>query len=182
MQKRVINGILDARAFCRGLRMVLVYIGLGANLGDPKKNIELALERLSKETAIWDLRSSPLYWTTPVSDEPQDCYVNCAAQLQTHLSASGLFSLLEEIERQGGKVAKGKGAPRPIDIDLLFYGQEKIKESSLEVPHPRLFERLFVLRPLRDLTRWIHLEEGPIDLDQLLDRFINRHNEVVVPL
>lgn len=162
--------------------MVLVYLGLGANLGSPKKNIELALERLSKEPAIWALRSSPLYRTKPVSDEPQDDYINCAAEFQTHLSASGLFSLLEVIEREGGKVAKPKGSPRPIDIDLLFYGQEKIKEDLLEVPHPRLFERLFVLRPLRDLTRWIHLEGEAIDLDQLLDRFINRYNEVVVPL
>jgi 2-amino-4-hydroxy-6-hydroxymethyldihydropteridine diphosphokinase len=165
----------------------LVYIGLGGNIGDPITTFDNVIERLSLASEITDLRSSPFYSTSPVSDIPQDDYLNAVCVFKTSFTAETLQFFLANIERKLGKLPKEKDAPRIIDIDILFYGSKQINLPDLEIPHPRWKERLFVLRPLADLTDHISLENETgqiecIDLKESLKNFMNRHNEIVTQL
>ncbi len=131
--------------------MKQVFLALGGNLGDPRRAFCQALQAVELLPQTKLLSVSSLYRTKPVSDIPQGDFLNAACLLETGLSADTLFSFLEEIERGLGKVPKPKNAPRPIDIDLIFYGEEKLDTGRLTVPHPRWKERLFVRIPLMDL-------------------------------
>lgn len=129
-----------------------VFLGVGANLGNPQETIAQAWSELSQHPEIQDLESSKCYLTTPVSDIPQPDYINCVWSLETSLSAADLMQLLQTIESQLGKIPKPKNAPRFLDLDILFYGDSIVRTESLEIPHPRLFERAFVLVPMADIA------------------------------
>ena len=132
--------------------MTLAYIGLGANLGDREAMLRAALEQLAAEPAIRLVQVSPLRDTTPVGMVDQPRFLNAAAAVETTLSARELLDRLLGIERRLGRTREGpRFGPRTIDLDLLLYGEERIDEPGLEVPHPRLHERLFALEPLADL-------------------------------
>ncbi len=138
---------------------VEVFLSLGGNVGDVTATMKRAEEEI-RALPVHDLRFSRLYRTSPVSDIPQADYINCACQFYTDLPATELLEKLQEIERKLGKVPKPKNAPRPIDIDILFYGNEIIHTATLDIPHPQWQERLFVLVPLSDLVDII----GSIDI------------------
>ena len=97
------------------------------------------------------IQSAPLYETEPVGGPPQGPYLNTVWEVETPLEAKELLELLTQIELQFGRTREEKNGPRRIDLDFLFYGDEVINEPGLIVPHPRLHERWFVLKPLRDL-------------------------------
>jgi len=132
---------------------VTVYIGLGANLGNPSEQVRLGMTALAALAPTRGLRCSALYRSAPVGpvrDQPD--FVNAVCALQTSLTAEALMRALIEIERRHGRVRDaGKGGPRSLDLDLLLYGQEVIRSPQLTVPHPRLHERAFVLAPLTEL-------------------------------
>lgn len=133
--------------------MTRSFVGLGANLEDPRAQIEHALELLAAEDGVELVAVSTLRETDPVGYEDQPPFLNGAAELRTSLGARELLERLLAIERRLGRV-RGEGprfGPRTIDLDLLLYGDERIEEEGLEVPHPRLHERLFALEPLADL-------------------------------
>jgi len=129
------------------------YIGLGSNLGDREETLRGALERLGATPGVEVVGVSSLRETDPVGpvvDQPR--FLNGAAALDTSLSARALLELLLEIESEFGRVRVGPpGGPRTLDLDLLLYGEERIDEPGLQVPHPRLHERPFVLEPLGEL-------------------------------
>ena len=126
-----------------------VILGIGSNIGSCVEVVEKAVKKISNLPSVWDLRMSPLYQTSPVSDIEQDDYINLVCKLKTNLSDPFLFlNALQKIEKELGKVPKPKNAPRIIDIDILLYGDLYLNESDLEIPHPRMLERLFVLEPL----------------------------------
>jgi 2-amino-4-hydroxy-6-hydroxymethyldihydropteridine diphosphokinase len=133
---------------------VTAYFGLGSNLGDRAALIAAALAAL--EAAGVRVRArAPLYETDPVTAEPQPLYLNSAARVETTLAPEALLELGLSIERELGRVrppgAAGP-APRPIDLDLLLYGDAIIDRPGLVVPHPRLLERSFVRIPLADVA------------------------------
>jgi 2-amino-4-hydroxy-6-hydroxymethyldihydropteridine diphosphokinase len=131
----------------------IAYIGLGANLGDREVTIAEALRRLDRDDETSVLSSTVPIETEPVGYEDQPRFLNAAAKLATTRSPRELLELLLEIERGLGRV-RGEGpryGPRTIDLDLLLYGEETIEGPALEVPHPRLHERRFVLEPLAEL-------------------------------
>ena len=133
--------------------MTRSFVGLGANLEDPRGQIERALELLAADEGIELVAVSTLRETDPVGYEDQPRFVNGAAELRTTLSARELLERLLEIERSLGRV-RGEGprfGPRTIDLDLLLHGDEVLREPGLEVPHPRLHERRFALEPLAEL-------------------------------
>ena len=133
--------------------MIRSFVGLGANLGDPRAQIERALELLAAQEGVEVVAVSSLRETDPVGYEDQPRFLNGAVELRTSLPARGLLERLLAIERRLGRV-RGKGprfGPRAIDLDLLLYGDAVIDEPGLVVPHPRLHERRFVLEPLADL-------------------------------
>jgi 2-amino-4-hydroxy-6-hydroxymethyldihydropteridine diphosphokinase len=129
------------------------YIGFGSNLGDREETLRAALERLAANPVVEVAAVSSLRETNPVGpvvDQPR--FLNGAAAVDTSLSARELMELLLEIESEFGRTREGPaGGPRTLDLDLLLYGNEQIDEPGLQVPHPRLHERPFVLEPLREL-------------------------------
>lgn len=140
--------------------MSKVFIGVGANLGDPKETIAKAKELLLQEPAITDFVSSRLYLTVPISDIPQSDYINCVWSFSTQLSPRELFEILQDIEKKLGKIDKPKNAPRLIDLDILLYGEINYNGHELTIPHPRWKERGFVLIPLAELAETIKVAEG----------------------
>jgi 2-amino-4-hydroxy-6-hydroxymethyldihydropteridine diphosphokinase len=133
--------------------MVDAYVGLGSNLGDREGTLRAAVGRLRYLPETKVLRVSTLRNTDPVGYVDQPRFLNGAVLLETGLSARRLLGRLLELERSFGRdraAVPAKG-PRTLDLDLLLYGQEVIDEPGLEVPHPRLHERRFVLEPLAEL-------------------------------
>lgn len=129
----------------------LAYIGVGSNLSDRKTQLWKAQQSLSRHANIKFLRSSPIYETDPMGGPVQGKYLNTVLELETSLSAKELLIVLLNIEEKLGRKRIVKNGPRLIDLDLLFFGDQVINESHLQVPHPRLQERWFVLKPLWDL-------------------------------
>ncbi len=145
--------------------MTRSFVGLGANLEDPRVQIERAFELLAAEDGIELVAVSSLRETDPVGFEDQPRFLNGAAELRTSLSARELLERLLVIERRLGRV-RGEGhrfGPRTIDLDLLLYGDEQIDEPDLQIPHPRLHERRFALEPLAELDPALELPgRGPV--------------------
>jgi 2-amino-4-hydroxy-6-hydroxymethyldihydropteridine diphosphokinase len=134
--------------------MVHAYVGLGSNLGDREGTLRAAVGRLKHLSDTKVLRVSTLRNTDPVGYVDQPRFLNGAVELETGLSARRLLGALLELERAFGRDrhAVPLQGPRTLDLDLLLYGQEQIDEPGLEVPHPRLHERGFVLEPLAELN------------------------------
>jgi 2-amino-4-hydroxy-6-hydroxymethyldihydropteridine diphosphokinase len=130
-------------------RPLTVYLGLGSNLGDRSGNLNLAIDFLKERVKID--KSSPIYDTAPVGETNQPRFLNMVLQVSTRLPAPALLFMAKGIEAKLGRVPIN--TPRPIDIDILFYGDQVINTPpQLIVPHPRLVERAFVLVPLADIA------------------------------
>lgn len=138
-----------------------VYVGLGANLGDARACIEQAAAELAAWPGVSRFVLSPLYRSAPVDASGPD-YVNAVARFDTDLTAIRLLRTLQELELAHGRLRPYRNAPRTLDLDLLLYGSREIKEPDLIVPHPRMHQRAFVLRPLADLAPDMRLPEGSI--------------------
>jgi 2-amino-4-hydroxy-6-hydroxymethyldihydropteridine diphosphokinase len=137
-----------------GARGVIAFIGLGSNLGDREAWLRFALARLSAEPGIRGIRTSRVFETDPVGGPPQGRFLNAAISCTTDLTPRELLDRLLAIERAAGRERRGeRDLPRPLDLDLLLYGDRCIDEPpELVVPHPRLHLRAFVLAPLCDLA------------------------------
>jgi 2-amino-4-hydroxy-6-hydroxymethyldihydropteridine diphosphokinase len=129
------------------------YVGLGSNLGDREQTLRRALELLAEDPAIDVVAVSSFRETEPWGYADQPRFVNAAAAVDTSLSARALLERLLVVESALGRT-RGEGpryGPRAIDLDLLLYGEERLEEPGLTLPHPRLHERAFVLEPLAEL-------------------------------
>jgi 2-amino-4-hydroxy-6-hydroxymethyldihydropteridine diphosphokinase len=132
--------------------MPLVYIGLGSNLGDREATIRRALELLAADGAMELEAVSSLRETDPVGYAEQPRFVNGAAALRTELAPRAVLERLQQVEAALGRDRSGhRFGPRTIDLDLLLYDDLQVDEAGLEIPHPRLAERRFVLEPLAEL-------------------------------
>ncbi len=127
------------------------YIGVGSNLGDRERNIENAIQKLREARSIDVKKTSQIYETEPVNGPLQPRYLNGVIEIETEIMPQELLCALQRIEKELGRVRLIKNGPRTIDLDILTYGEEKIDEPDLKVPHPRMNEREFVQRPLKDL-------------------------------
>lgn len=132
---------------------VTVYIGLGANLGDPRRQVEQAIAELAILPHGRLLAVSPLYRTAPVGPPDQPDYINAVARIDTLLSPRGLLVALQCIERRHGRVRDGsRWGPRTLDLDILLYGDAQIDAPGLHLPHAEMHRRAFVLVPLADIA------------------------------
>jgi 2-amino-4-hydroxy-6-hydroxymethyldihydropteridine diphosphokinase len=131
----------------------LALIGLGSNLGDRKTELDAAVAALAQAPGI-DVRAVSRYHETAPVGGPkgQGDYLNAAAAVETTLEPLDLLHLLQEIERRGGRVRTVRWGPRTLDLDLLLFGDRVIATAELQVPHPRMAERLFVLEPLAEIA------------------------------
>jgi len=142
-------------------------VALGANLEEPRKAIELAIELLKQSTDVTAVSS--LYETAPVGGPEQDNYINAVVTLESELPAADLLALLHGIEKSMGRVRDERWGPRVIDLDLIQYGTLLSKSEELTLPHPRAHERRFVLEPWPEIdAEAVLLTHGRID--QLLEQ------------
>ena len=132
-------------------RSTIAYIGIGANLGDARANVEDALVRLSALPATTLLLRSSTYRSAPV-DASGDDFINAVACIDTQLNAADLLAALHAIELAHGRERSYRNAPRTLDLDILLYGDALIDVAALHVPHPRMHERAFVLAPLLEIA------------------------------
>jgi len=152
------------------LNGIICYIGIGSNLGDALRNCRHAVESLSLAKGVEITRVSPFYKTEPVGIENQNLFINAVVEIKTALSARNLFQTLQNIEKDMGREVEVKGGPRIIDLDILFYGQEVIREHDLLIPHPEIPKRRFVLEPICEIASYfIHPAFG-ISMRGLKDR------------
>lgn len=131
-------------------RVVTVYLGLGSNLGDRRANLLRALCEL-EERGAGVRRVSAFYRTEPL-DAPPPWYLNAVAEAGVRWSPWQLLHHCQEVERALGRATKGGGDPRPVDLDVLLYGDTVMADAELTIPHPRLPARKFVLVPLAELA------------------------------
>ncbi len=131
--------------------MTLAYVGLGANLGEPRQQLTEAIIAMSGLPETRLARHSSFYRTAPVGFEDQPEFLNAVAALDTRLAPGVLLEGLQGIERRHHRERSFPNAPRTLDLDLLLFGEERIARPGLTVPHPRMHERAFVLQPLLEL-------------------------------
>lgn len=134
------------------VKPVIAYIGLGANLGDPRRQVLEALRRLGEAEEVEVVKVSTLYLTPPMGPPSQPWYVNAVAQIRTRLTPEELLRVLLGIEVAMGRVRGERWGPRLIDLDLLLYDGEVITGTELTVPHPEMHRRAFVLVPLAEIA------------------------------
>jgi 2-amino-4-hydroxy-6-hydroxymethyldihydropteridine diphosphokinase len=144
--------------------MMKAYIGLGSNLGNRQQYIFEAVELLHRHPAVTVVRCSSLYETAPVEMVDQPHFLNMVAAVHTELMPLALLDLLLHTEHTLGRVRDIRFGPRTIDMDLLLFGNISLKDERLELPHPRMLERAFVLIPLVEI--W-EQDEVPNDLSIL---------------
>lgn len=133
--------------------MMKAWLGLGSNLQQPVAQLRDAIRRLGEVDGVDVLRTSALYRTPPWGDESQDDFINAVVQIETGLDALPLLHKLQLIEKEMGRrrIKQRRWGPRLIDIDLLLYEDRRFQSQDLEIPHPRMHERAFVLVPLCEL-------------------------------
>jgi 2-amino-4-hydroxy-6-hydroxymethyldihydropteridine diphosphokinase len=130
--------------------MPVVFLGLGTNLGDRAANLAAARQQLGEKLTL--IRASSVYETEPWGYREQPAFLNQALQAETDLSPQRLLRLLKRLERRLGRTRTFRYGPRLIDIDILFYDRTVINSRRLQIPHPRLPERAFVLVPLAEIA------------------------------
>lgn len=131
---------------------VRAFVGLGGNLGDPAAAMAAALQALDGLEDVEVIRVSSIYRTAPWGVVDQPDFLNAVAELRTGLTAMGLLECCLDVERQLKRVRKERWGPRLIDMDILLYGDSMIDQPGLQVPHPRMQERAFVLAPLAEIA------------------------------
>jgi 2-amino-4-hydroxy-6-hydroxymethyldihydropteridine diphosphokinase len=132
------------------MKVSTVYIGLGSNLGDRVANLREAVQRLSALVKIE--KASQLYVAAPLGYVRDDAFVNAAIQAKTTLKPMELLEMTQAIETAMGRRPGVHYGPRPIDLDILFYDAIQIETRKLSIPHPRVHQRAFVLRPLAEIA------------------------------
>lgn len=137
-----------------------VYIGLGSNLDDPAKQLEIALSTLAQLTNCELTCHSSFYCSKPVGPQDQPDFVNAAALLRTTLSPEKLLKTLQQVEREQGRIKKRRWGERTLDLDILLFNQETINTPDLIVPHKEISNRDFVLKPLLELDPALSLPDG----------------------
>ena len=138
---------------------VIAYIALGANLGNSEHTIELAIQSLSSIDSTDLAKVASLYRTAPIESSGPD-YINTVAQIFTRLSAPALLEQLQNTEQTAGRERLYKNAPRTLDLDILLYGDAHISSPNLTLPHPRMWQRAFVLHPLFEIAPQLVSEQA----------------------
>jgi len=130
---------------------VTAYIGLGANLGDPATALDHALQQLGMHPGNTVMARSSYYRTAPIDSSGPD-YTNAVVAVHTTLTAPALLACLQGIEAAAGRERPYRNAPRTLDLDILLYGDAQVSSATLDIPHPRMWQRAFVLLPLAEIA------------------------------
>ena len=131
--------------------LVLATLGVGANLGDPRAAVRKAIEDLAQLPGTVTVAVSSSYRSAPLDADGPD-YVNAVVQVRTALSPDALLAALQAIEQQAGRERPYRNAPRTLDLDILLYGEYRVDRDDLQIPHPRMWQRAFVVLPLAEIA------------------------------
>ena len=132
--------------------MVICYLGIGSNLGNRRKNIKLAIQKISLLNSTKVIKASRIMETLPVGGpDGQQKFLNAALKIGTNLAPEILLNKLKTIEKELGRRKTVRNGPRVIDLDILLYGERLIKTKKLTIPHPHMFKRSFVIKPLSEV-------------------------------
>jgi 2-amino-4-hydroxy-6-hydroxymethyldihydropteridine diphosphokinase len=131
---------------------ITVFVALGSNLGDPPSQIRSALLALAALPATRLVRRSSLYRNPPEGGLGQPDFVNAVAEIETRLGPDELLTRLLDVERDHGRVRGSPNAPRTLDLDIVLYGNQTVRQPDLAIPHPRMLGRAFVLVPLAEIA------------------------------
>jgi 2-amino-4-hydroxy-6-hydroxymethyldihydropteridine diphosphokinase len=153
--------------------MTTVYLSLGSNMGDRAGNIARAIAALGRR-GVRVTQESSLYETEPLEIREQPWFLNCAIAAETELPAERLMEALLEIEREMGRERLVPKGPRLIDMDILLYGSEIIDQAGLEIPHPRMAERKFVLVPLAEIAGEVNHLVAMMTIAEMLEATADR--------
>jgi len=145
-----------------------IVLGLGSNMGDRESHLREALASL-QQRQITVRRSASLYLTEPRDYTDQPWFINTVAEVDTELQAVELLKCCLLIEREAGRIRDHSRGPRPVDLDILFYGDQQIQTANLIVPHPRYADRRFVLAPLAELAPDFRDPISGVTIQQLLE-------------
>ena len=149
--------------------MTRAYLGIGSNLGDRVANLQLAVDALASTSGIAVVAVSPVYETEPVGGPPQDDFLNAVVAVETDLGPRELLAVCAVIEQDAHRVRDVRWGPRTLDVDILLVEGVQVDEPDLQVPHPRMHDRAFVLAPLDDVapdlvdrpsTGWAGIRQG----------------------
>jgi 2-amino-4-hydroxy-6-hydroxymethyldihydropteridine diphosphokinase len=132
--------------------VTLAYVGIGSNLDEPKSHVRLAFEDLARIPGTAVVKHSSLYRSGPLGYADQPDFVNAVAEIETSLPASRLLAELKGIEARHGRQRSYRNAPRTLDLDILLFGETVLNLAHLTLPHPRMHERAFVLKPLYEVA------------------------------
>ena len=149
--------------------MTVAYVGVGSNLEDPRTQVMTALDELDRLPDTRLVKKSSLYRSAPLGHAEQPDFVNAVAQIETRLPADRLLAELQALEARHGRARSFANAPRTLDLDLLLFGNARIDTAVLQVPHPRMHERAFVLKPLLEISPQL-----PFSLDACAGQRIER--------
>lgn len=142
------------------------YIALGSNIGKKETYLKEAVKKLQEHPEVQVELISSIYETTPVGYENQDDFLNMAVKITTSLRPEELLSLTQKIEQELGRTREVRWGPRTADLDILLYNRENIETEQLVVPHPRMYERLFVLVPMSEICP----EIGEVQINAVTDQ------------
>ncbi|AIS53243.1 2-amino-4-hydroxy-6-hydroxymethyldihydropteridine pyrophosphokinase FolK [Thermoanaerobacter kivui] len=145
-----------------------VYLSLGSNLGDREENLKKAVYELSRWEGITLKKLSPIYETKPVGYLDQGMFLNIAAEVETDIEPYDFLKVINEIEKKLKRERIIRWGPRTIDIDILLYGNISLSSEILTIPHPRMWERAFVLIPLNDINPAI--KKGDVYISDLIEK------------
>lgn len=149
----------------------IAHLGLGSNENSPHERCVEAIQRLSRTRGIRLVQCSPFYRTEPVGEKLQDWYINAALEISTALSPDDLLVVLQEVEKEMGRIKTVRNGPRIIDLDILLFNQDIISdEDRLIIPHPELHKRRFVLIPMNDIASYVIHPAFGVSMKGLLDR------------
>jgi 2-amino-4-hydroxy-6-hydroxymethyldihydropteridine diphosphokinase len=137
--------------------VTVAYVGIGSNLDDPVRHVRQAFDELDRLPHTRLVKRSSLYRSAPLGYEKQPDFINAVAQLETGLPAERLLAELQQIEARHGRKRSFPNAPRTLDLDILLYGEASLALPALTIPHPRMHERAFVLRPLMEISPELNL-------------------------
>lgn len=132
--------------------MTVAYVGLGANIGEPRRQLQEALQHLDELAQTRVTGISGFYRSAPMGYLDQPEFLNAVARLDTTLSAEQLLENLQKLEQQQNRERSFPNAPRTLDLDLLLFGDSVLDSPRLTLPHPRMHERAFVLKPLAEIA------------------------------
>jgi len=157
--------------------MTTCYVAFGSNLGDRHAFVDSAVKQLEKCQGVLVTQISSHFETVPVGGPIQRDFINAVTELDTTLDVQALWVLMKQIELRAGRERDVRNGPRTLDLDLLFYGDQKIMTDDLMIPHPRLHERAFVLEPMMELNpNFVHPVFN-LTIQQLWEAYLEKDDQ-----